>query len=605
MANLTTKGWDFLQDIGKDQLPYNGISIYTKTTPFVFELSNQVQKLEKGLFKVTIKLQASTLKNTKPVKLVWKIPAINLKGTWLSNYESDRRIYAEFDAERMLVSRAAYEAPVISLFGHNDENLHTFACSDAIHTLSLGAGLREEDGWIYCNVILFKDPVPDFDIYELSILLDYRKQRYENSLRKVSSWWASMTEYTPMFVPDIAKLPMYSTWYSYHQDITTKSLLEECRTASLLGYKTIIVDDGWQTNDSNRGYAFTGDWLPERFPDMSNFVKEVHDLNMKIMLWYSVPFFGKHSTAFQQFKGKFLHFSEEFQAAILDPRYPEIRDYLVNTYAQALKNWDLDGFKLDFIDHFIPYKDTVLTTENGRDYAAIGPAVDRLMTDVMKALTAIKPDILIEYRQHYIGPVLRKCGNMFRAHDCPNDAVTNRRRVIDLRLLSGNTAVHSDMFMWNYEESVELAALQFLNILFSVPQISVRLNEISATHQQMVNFYTEYWIKNRDTLLDSYLTANGPSENYPLIKASSKEKQIITVHANLIIEISGEHNMIDIINAKTSEDIILQHIHDHITYDAKIFDCLGNLIGNATNTFKKGMASIKVPISGMITLSAI
>ncbi|MEW7290358.1 glycoside hydrolase family 36 protein [Aquimarina sp. 2304DJ70-9] len=603
MANLTTKGWNFIQEVGQDELPHGGISIYSKEEALGFKLSGKTEQLENSLFKVIIRLHASTSKNTKPIKLVWKVPAINVKGTWTSNYESDRRVYAEFDAERMLVSRAAYEAPVICLYDHNSDNTHTFACSDAINTLSLGAGLREEDGWVYCNVIVFKESVPDFTKYELSILLDYRKQRYEHSLAEVSNWWASF--YKPMLVPEVAKLPMYSTWYSYHQDITTDGLLQECKVASKMGYKSIIVDDGWQTDDSNRGYGYTGDWLLKRFPNMANFVAQVHDLEMKVLLWYSVPFFGKHSKAFQQFKGKFLHFSEEFQAAIIDPRYPEIRAYLINIYIKALKDWDLDGFKLDFIDHFIPYDDTILTAEDGRDYAAIGPAVDRLMTDVMLALTAIKPDILIEFRQHYIGPALRKCGNMFRAHDCPNDAVTNRKRIIDLRLLSGTTAVHSDMFMWNYDEPVEIAALQFVNILFSVPQLSVRCNEISAAHQQMISFYTEYWIKNRNVLLDGDLMASGPSENYLLIKATSKEKEIITIHANIAIELSGETDCIDIINAKTSEHIILNAINDHKTYQVFTYDCLGNEVKGNIKTLKKGLTSVKVPISGMITLAAI
>ena len=43
----------------------------------------------------------------------------------------------------------------------------------------------------------------------------------------------------------------------------------------------------------------------------------------------------------------------------------------------------------------------------------------------------------------YIGPAMRKYGNIFRAHDCPNDAQSNLTRTIDLRLLSGNTAVRA------------------------------------------------------------------------------------------------------------------------------------------------------------------
>ncbi|MEL7220878.1 MAG: hypothetical protein AAGJ93_06130 [Bacteroidota bacterium] len=41
-----------------------------------------------------------------------------------------------------------------------------------------------------------------------------------------------------------------------------------------MGYKLIILDDGWQTLDNNRGYDYTRDWQPDRFEDMPGFVKK-------------------------------------------------------------------------------------------------------------------------------------------------------------------------------------------------------------------------------------------------------------------------------------------------------------------------------------------
>ena len=115
----------------------------------------------------------------------------------------------------------------------------------------------------------------------------------------------------------------------------------------------------------------------------------------------------------------------------------------------------------------------------------------------MAAARAIDPEVMIEFRQPYIGPLMRKYGNMFRAGDAPNAYVANRVRTIDLRLLSGETAVHSDMIMWHPDEPVERAALQLLNVMFSVPQVSVRLGEIPRPHLDMVTFYTGYWSENR------------------------------------------------------------------------------------------------------------
>ncbi len=35
---------------------------------------------------------------------------------------------------------------------------------------------------------------------------------------------------------------------------------EECKAAAEYGFKNVIVDDGWQTDDTNCGYLYCGDW---------------------------------------------------------------------------------------------------------------------------------------------------------------------------------------------------------------------------------------------------------------------------------------------------------------------------------------------------------
>lgn len=76
---------------------------------------------------------------------------------------------------------------------------------------------------------------------------------------------------------------------------------------------------------------------------MREHVKRVHDMGMKYFLWYSVPFVGHDSLAYERFKGKYL--SDGGDTAIFDPRYSDVREYLISTYENAVKEWDLDGFK--------------------------------------------------------------------------------------------------------------------------------------------------------------------------------------------------------------------------------------------------------------------
>ena len=104
----------------------------------------------------------------------------------------------------------------------------------------------------------------------------------------------------------------------------------------------------------------------------------------------------------------------------------------------------------------------------------------------------IKPDILLEFRQGYIGPNMRRFGNMFRVTDCPDDYLNNRVGVLDLRQIMGNSAVHSDMLMWHKDESPELIAVQIISILFGVMQYSARLDEIGEDAVKVSKFWFDF-----------------------------------------------------------------------------------------------------------------
>lgn len=534
------------------------------------------------------------------LSLEWCLPAHNIKGVWSTNALHEKRLRADWEAPTVK-SRVSVDAPVICLYGHQDENVQTFACSDVINTLVLEAPVREEDNLIYCRVRFFTEKMPATNEYEAFIRIETGGAHFGESLKSVGAWWAEMDHLVPMPTAEAAKIPLYSTWYAYHQSMTEEGLLRESEQALTLGYNLIIIDDGWQTMDTNRGYDYTGDWAPDRFPEMAQFVERMHGIGMKVMLWFSVPFCGVKSKAYQRFKGKFLTENHRW-APVFDPRYLDVREYLIEIYVQALQKYNLDGFKLDFIDDFKVYPETELTLDNGRDYASVNEAVDRLMGDVAARLLAIKPNILIEFRQKYIGPAMRKYGNMFRAFDCPNDSLTNRIRTTDVKLLCGNTAVHSDMFTWHYDEPVELSALQITSILFSVPQLSVRLAEISTQDRKMIRFYTQYWLRQRSVLLEGHFVASLPSANYPILSSSNGDQIIYGIYDNMTLSVDASFDHIDLVNGKRSEQIMVQ-FSKPLKGKVQVFNCQGELQGEAERNFDQPVHLLNVPPAGMIFIT--
>jgi alpha-galactosidase len=235
-------------------------------------------------------------------------PSSGVHAHWAPNTHTNRFIDVEWSGG--YGSKATSGAPVHCSHGSDGINRLTFAWSDALNSTNLKAGLREESAELSCSVTAFTESVPPLQSYEATLRLDTRPVPLHQSIREVSDWWAAMPEYAPVPVPEIARLPMYSTWYSFHQHLEPAAVEEQCRQAKALGCEAVIVDDGWQTDDNSRGYAYCGDWevTPGKIPDMRAHVQRVHDLGMKYLLWYSVPFVGPKSRAWEQFQNKLLRF---------------------------------------------------------------------------------------------------------------------------------------------------------------------------------------------------------------------------------------------------------------------------------------------------------
>lgn len=562
-----------------------------------FIAATELREVSEGVRVLTLRLTSPTAAVPPEFSLKWKTPAVDVQGIWTPRISLDKATFwVDF------TSRAAAYAPVVSLFNNCDFNRLTFACSDAQRSLEISSYIVEEDGTLQNSITFFKERSPALKEYVVEIRIDTRPVPLWQALRDVGEWWAEREAYKPAPVPDAAKKPMYSTWYSFHQGITADEVVRQCEIGRDLGLTAVIVDDGWQTLDSGRGYAYTGDWKPERIPDMKAFVDRVHALGMKFLLWYSVALVGEKSETYERLEGKYLRYWEGQGAYVLDPRFPEVRDYIIGTYEKALREWDLDGFKLDFIGMFRPDEKTVFEASGGRDFASIDDAVDRLMTDIMARLRRIEPEIMIEFRQPYIGPLMRKYGNMFRATDCPDMALVNRVRTADIRLLCGETAVHSDMFMWHPDEAAEEAALQILNILFAVPQLSVRLDQVSDGHRRMIGFWIGYWNDNRDVLLGGSFMPERPAANYPLIKAALGGRMIVALYEEMAVTLREAPRKLDVVNAKRGRGVIVDLARPMGRCSIRVFDCRGTAVRDDTATLEKGLHKFDVPASGLLEI---
>ena len=568
----------------------------------VWRTSVCVKEISQGVSEIILTLDAETLSAPPRTRIAWSVPQDDIACRWYAS--SDRRANMPANWCSQLASQLAFSAPVLVLHSQSGRNRMSFAFSEAMREISFGAGVNEFSAELDCFVSLFENPEAPLEHYSAKLLVLTEDIFYSDAVRKLFDWFGAMKEYSVAPAPASAFDLLYSSWYSYHKNFLYAETLEkELVLASELGMKNVIVDDGWQTDDYTGGpYSHCGDWrpVPTHFPDMKKHVERVHALGMKYILWYSVPFVGALSENYERFKGKYLY-SRMSDAYVLDPRFPEVREFLINTYENAVKDWDLDGFKLDFIDSFpVSWASDPAVAEDfaNRDCKTVSEGVDKLMTSVMKRLRALKSDILIEFRQNYTGPAIRKYGNMLRAADCPGDILMNRVRTLDLRITaSGRTAVHADMLEWHKAETPANAARQFLAVLFSVPQISVRIEELSPEHRQMLAFWLGFWRGHRDLLLNGHLTPYHPELNYPLVRTVLNGEELFAVYSGGQSFAVMNEEKTYIVNASCDETLILDVLH---ACECTVFDTCGTQL--SSSSLEKGLVRVGIPCSGVAVL---
>ncbi len=428
-------------------------------------------------------------------------------------------------------------APILTLIGDQDCNQRTLSLSDPITPSSLRFGILdlEQKNQVGYSVILFDGSCEAMTCYDVLLRIDGRRIPYGQAVRQVYPWWAEHGFEIPS-PPAQAEDPVYSTWYNFHQEPRQEELLAELRLAAELGFRTVILDDGWQISGRSDGtYANCGEWevSADRFPDFKGFCEEVHGLGMKLAVWFAVPFIGKKSSVYPRFLGRYLKESQnENGHGILDPRFPEVRAYIRGNYERFLREYDVDGFKLDFIDAFMAEGEIPPYDPERMDCEAVGEAVLRLLSEIGSSLSAIKSDLLYEYRQRYVGPAINRFGNMLRVGDCAYDAHINRVEIVNLRLLEYPNAIHSDMLFWAPEESIKLCSRQLLNILFAVPQISVLLNKSTREQKELLRAYLSYWKANRHRILHGEFRAEGVERNFTEIFAEDGEGVLAVLYGD-------------------------------------------------------------------------
>jgi hypothetical protein len=176
---------------------------------------------------------------------------------------------------------------------------------------------------------------------------------------------------------------------------------------------TVVLDDKWQ-----RAYGLN-DVDREKWPDLPGFIAGQHRQGRRVLLWLKAwdPEGLPPEECIRDAAG---------QPVAVDPAHPAYRARFAAQVQTMLREWDADGFKIDFT-HLIP---------RGPGLASVGGAwglelLRQWLAIVSDAARAAKPDALV--MTHTAHPYLADLVDMLRLNDVAGLMDTQASILADMR----------------------------------------------------------------------------------------------------------------------------------------------------------------------------
>lgn len=148
--------------------------------------------------------------------------------------------------------------------------------------------------------------------------------------------------------PETAYQPIWCAW-GYGRDFTPQKVLNTLPKVKKLGFKWVVLDDGWQRAE--------GDWRTNsKFDDMSmkKFVDKIHSYGLKAKLWWAPLAADPGSRTYRQNSDMLLVNKQGnyekitwWDSKYLDPALQKTQKYSTDLVKKYLQDWGFDGLKID------------------------------------------------------------------------------------------------------------------------------------------------------------------------------------------------------------------------------------------------------------------
>lgn len=424
-------------------------------------------------------------KGARSVTVTFDVPASDIQQIWTPDLKQP---FLERKWWLSSKSSSVRDMPYMAFFNMAEENRFSFGAAALEWDCEISSKINQEKGVYSIRLTVLADAPGKMRPFDVT--LDRRNVVWTRAL---ADWRDSLTYPGWRPVEDAWK-PVYCSWYAVHAAVTQDWVERTGAIAADLGFRTFILDDGWSYDEAKRvnpetivhWYRDVGAWnafSKAKFPSFREHRERMRKLGLKYVVWVAPYFLGTRSAAYARWKGR-LDGQVPFEGNVLtEISDREMMDSVTEQLLHLLKESDLDGLKIDFLDYIRP------SMEKPRSRFCL-----EYVRDLMEKLREVKPDGLFEFRQSYATPITVGLATQFRAGDVPFEWLCNIMRISQIRLTVGDgVPVHADPIYWSKYETRENISRHFMAAMAGVPMLSMDLESMSADERREVRRWLDLY----------------------------------------------------------------------------------------------------------------
>ena len=315
--------------------------------------------------------------------------------------------------------------------------------------------------------------------------------------------------YVPPPMPEAALYPTYDSWY-WTTDRINQDLVWKLATRSRdLGFKTYLVDAGWDTHAGQYSQwlnGSTGDYTPppEAFRNFSGLLDDIRtELGMKVMLWMQQYALGRRSFYYPEV-GSLLTFVDggpegtPVETPALCPMTDATRQHMIQLFSRVLSDYRPDALWFDWQED-IPQR---CDATHFHDYARFGEGYNATQQAITDSIRQLAPDAFVDMRWPFANLNNKPYSHIWQPIDSSEDFEAMRLRAMIMRPFSAGVVIGTDEMYWKPTISDTEAARFMATVVFTgVPYFGPNIQAESPARAEMLRSWLRFYEENKEDLV--------------------------------------------------------------------------------------------------------